>query len=443
MLKKEHIRQAIEAVSKRDPEVGYTLDEMLSMGRITPLTSHSDVLSGEDFHFLIDEKPVTVRRITFFNAGTAPIEERLLIKYGEMLRKQQYETQSAGINFHEAARDIRVSGIRFMVMHEIDYAVAQMKSGIRKADPDSGLSMTGSRISGTDSEESDKWQQIVHRLESIKKDRQDLSTYLSAEKDGVGPALCYQGALNMDAPASFVRFPYCMDALMQVAELNLEFFHVRFLLSCLAGDRGDTLFACIVNNRIEGMVYLTFKKSYLSRAVEIRYIATVRGRPVIEKDSTPRVLKGVGTLLIAGVWMVWKTLYREAKEFLLDSEVGARSFYEALGFQSRGFSEFTLRHPKGRLVTAILDMAARCPDLPGDLVDDLTLIVKEQFRILRKKGRRKHININRQLALDSIKACFQAGAHTALAETAMRELGRHQSAIPESADLFRLVDEGK
>ena len=443
MLKKEHIRQAIEALSKRDPEIGYTLDEMLSTGRIVPMAAHSDSQSGEDFHFIIDGVPVAVRRVTFFNAGTAPIEERLLIKYGEVAKKQQYVMQSTGMNFLEAARDIRESGIRFMVTHEIDHAVVQLKNRIRKADQDSCVSTAGPRTMDAKRDETGNWQQMVHRLESIKTNQQDLSTRLSVEKGDAGLDPCYQGALNIDAPALFVRFPFCMEALMQVAELNLEFFHVRFLLSCLTRGLGDSLFACIVDNRIEGMVYLTFKKAYFSRAVEIRYIATVRGRSNIEKDSLPRVLKGVGTLLVAGVWLIWKTRYREAKDLLLDSEVGARSFYEAIGFHSRGFSEFVLKHPKGRLATAILDLAARCPELPGSLVDDISSVIKEQFRILRKKGRRKHINMNRQLALDSIKACFQGGAHTALAETAMRELSRYQSAIPESADLSRLVDEGK
>jgi len=441
MLTKEHIRQAIEIVSKRDPEIGYTLDEMLSTGRIALAKSRPDSRPGEDLYFLFDGTPVTIRRIIFFNAGTVPIEEKLLIKYGEMVKKQQYAKQTPGVNFQEAARDIQASGIRFMVEHEIDHAVMQLKQRLKNPDPDCDIPFTQARRTGAHSDEADRWQETVHRYKSIKKNRHELSSYLPPGKNAASLDFCYWGALNRDERASFIRFPYCMDALMQVADINLEFFHVRFLLSCLARGLDNHLFTCIVNNRIEGMVYLTFKKSYLYRALEIQYIATVRGRPTIETDSTSRVVKGVGTLLIAGVWMVWKTHYREAKDLLLDSEVGARSFYEAIGFQSRGFSGFALKKPQGRLVKAIMGLAAHRQDLPGDLMVDITAIVKEQFRILRKKNRRQHMIIKRKLALESIQACFQAGANAALVKTVMHELNRHQRSIPESADLFRLIDE--
>ena len=439
MLKKEHIRQAIKAIFTRNPDIGYTLDEMLSAGRITLVKTLPESSSEGDFHFLFDGIPVTIRRIIFFNAGTAPIEERLLIKYGEMTRKQQFAVQTSGMNYQKAARDIRGSGIRFMVRHEIDSVIAGLKKHVGKSGPGLDIPKDGSAEIDALSDETGKWQQVIHEFQSLKTRQHDLSAYLPPGKCDAGSGLCFRGAVNRDAPALFVRFPFCMDALMQVADLNLEFFHVRFLLSCLSKGLGGQLFACIVDNRIEGMVYLTVKKSYFYRVVEIHYIATVRGRPGMETKA----VKGVGTLLLAGVWMVWKTEYREEKDLLLDSEVGARSFYEAMGFQSRGFSEFALKHPRGKLAKAILDMASRCPDLPGGVVGDITLIVKEQFRILRKRGRRQHSKIKRQLALESIHACFQAGANAALLETAMRELKRYQKAIPELADLLRPADGGK
>jgi len=443
MLKKEHIRQAIEAISNRDPEIGYTLDEMLSADRIASVELHPDSPPGGDFHFLFDGIPVTIRRIIFFNAGSAPIEERLLIKYGEMAKKQQFSMQTKGIDFHAAARDIRASGINFMVLHEIDHAVAQLKKRLKIPIPDSHAYMPEARIMGIHSDEQDMRRQMLHRLASIKKNPQDLSAYLAVEKGDAGPELCFHGAVNHETPALFVRFPYCMDALVQAADMNLEFFHIRFLLSCLARGLGDRLFVCVVDNRIEGMVYITFKKSYFYRALEVQYIATVRGGKAVGTDSTSRVLKGVGTFLIAGAWMVWKTYYREAKDLLLNSEVGARSFYETIGFKSRGFSGYFLKHPQGKLAKAILDMAAQCTDLPRGIGDDIRLIIKQQFRILRKRSRRRQRNLQRQLALESIHVCFQAGAHAALAETALRELNRYQKTIPESADLFRLADEGK
>ena len=34
MIKREHIKQAIDAISRGSPEIGYSLDEMLGMGVI-------------------------------------------------------------------------------------------------------------------------------------------------------------------------------------------------------------------------------------------------------------------------------------------------------------------------------------------------------------------------------------------------------------------------
>jgi hypothetical protein len=441
MIKKEHIRQAIEAISRRDPEVGYTLDEMLSTGRIGLVRPRPDIRPGGDFQFLFDGRPVTIRRIVFFNAGTAPIEERLLIKYGEMARKQQLGKQSAGVNFREAAQDIRASGIRFMVRHEIDRVIARLERRMRKPDPGLDIPAAGTGKMDSPSEEADPCRQLIREFEMLKINDHDLGTYLPPVNCNSGADLCFQGAVNGETSAFFVRFPFCMDTLMKVADLNLEFFHVRFLLSCLSDGFRDHLFACVVDNRIEGMAYLRFKKSYFYRVAEIRYIATLRGRSNMGTDLPVRVVKGVGTHLLAGVWMVWKTRYRAEKDLLLDSEVGARSFYEAVGFQSRGFSEFVLKRPQGKLAKAILDMAARCPDLTGGVLDDIMGIVKAQLRILCKRGDRPQVKMKRQLALEAIGAVFKPGAHTTLAESAMRELIRYQKRIPESAELFRLAQE--
>jgi hypothetical protein len=51
MLKKEHIKQAIEAIADRNAEIGYALDEMLGMGRIHLASPDAEIPAGEDFLF--------------------------------------------------------------------------------------------------------------------------------------------------------------------------------------------------------------------------------------------------------------------------------------------------------------------------------------------------------------------------------------------------------
>ncbi|GAI98462.1 unnamed protein product, partial [marine sediment metagenome] len=56
MIKRENIKQAIDAISERDPEIGYSLNEMLGTGQI-------DVpLQGDDLHFLFDRQKVPINK---------------------------------------------------------------------------------------------------------------------------------------------------------------------------------------------------------------------------------------------------------------------------------------------------------------------------------------------------------------------------------------------
>ena len=91
MIKKEHIKQAIEQIARRSPEIGYSLDEMLGMGVIDSPSEPAGPADTENFHFLFDGEKVLVNRVLFFNEGTVPIEQGLLIKYGELVKKQELQ----------------------------------------------------------------------------------------------------------------------------------------------------------------------------------------------------------------------------------------------------------------------------------------------------------------------------------------------------------------
>ena len=51
MLKREHIKQAIEAIAAREAEIGYALDETLGMGRITVPRNPAEAVDGDDLFF--------------------------------------------------------------------------------------------------------------------------------------------------------------------------------------------------------------------------------------------------------------------------------------------------------------------------------------------------------------------------------------------------------
>ena len=419
MLKKEHIKQAIEAIAKRDAEIGYALDELLSQDEIGPAAAHSDGSTGQDFHFTFNGRPARVKRVLFFNQGTVPIEERLLISYGEMIERQQFMQDSSGKSFIDAAKAIHDAGLIFLVIHEIDYALDRLQITAEKTD--------AAPASTTEKQA---------RLVAMKKERSPLSVFSDHASAHGTVEILYSGTVDKDQPAFFIRFPFCMDALKQTADSNLEFFNVRFLLSCMEKGLDQNLFACVVNNTIEGIVYLTFKKSYLYRTVEIQYIATVGGRPATDADPGRIELRGVGTFLMAGVWMLWKNCLPDAKDLLLDSEIGARRFYEGVGFEPRGLSGFIMKEPGGRLVQAILEMTGKCPDLHDRAAAEIVRMIKKQIRMLCGKKLLQKRKRARRDALESVKVCLQPDFHPALARAALEELTRLRKKIPESGQLI-------
>ena len=171
---------------------------------------------------------------------------------------------------------------------------------------------------------------------------------------------------------------------MQVADINLEFFHVRFLLACLMRGQEQRLFACIVDGRIVGMLFLALKTALFYSGLEIKYIATLRGRRSDDEEPPPR---GVGRFLVAGTWLLWKTAYSKAREIVLDSETGARRFYEHHGFVSKGPHRYVLSNPSPDLLRTILMMAENCPGLPPKVALELGDLVMQRIKLLRRHGR--------------------------------------------------------
>jgi hypothetical protein len=423
MLKKEHIKQAIDAISQRDAEIGHALDELWSRGVISPSSTLASNTTDHDLHFIFDGHPARVKRVLFFDRGSAPIEERLLIKYGEMVKQHQLTTTAGELSFLEAARAVREAGLRFLVGHEIDFAIERMKTAALNGDLDPVFAVEKSA-----------------RMEAIKEQRQPVTVSPEAPPKNSGIEILYAGTVDGGKPAFFTRFPFCMDALMQAADCNLEFFNIRFLLSCMERGLDKNLFACVTDNKIEGIVYLTLKQKYLYQAVEIQYISTVGGRPASDNDPGRKKLRGVGTFLTAGIWMLWKSRLTDAKALLLDSEIGARRFYEGVGFQKRGNSGFVMGAPGGRLAQAILEMAGSCPELPDHILAEINRLIKHQVNILRSRPLFQKRKQNRIHAVESIKICLRAGINPAIARRAREGLNRYRKKIPESDELLGTVN---
>ena len=422
MIKRENIKQAIDAISARDAEIGYSLNEMLGMGQIDVPSATNKTSERDEYYFLFDKEKVFINKFLYFNEGIVPIEQGLLIKYGEMIKKQDLLNRRDPIDYMQAAREIKETGLKLLVTHEIDYAIARIRKRLGRPEIDSNLP-------------ADK--HLISFMEKIKQDTKSREIH-RADED---PTVLYRGIVDDDTPAHFMCFPFSMDSLMQVADMNLEFFHVRFLLNCLIRGLGRNLFICSVDHRILGLVYLTLKERMFAKDLEIKFIATLRGKTGNELEQSHQPPKGVGAFLVAGVWMLWKTTNVKITEISLDSETGSRRFYEAIGFQPRGLSEYVLKEPKGYLLKAIFIMANNCQSLGSLLIEELEGYIKKQVKSLRKKVKSEEQSSDRKVIIAAVRECLKSEAHPAFAKTAMSTLIKYQGKIPEYKELFRFASE--
>ncbi|MDD5206550.1 MAG: hypothetical protein PHS17_14075 [Desulfobacterales bacterium] len=421
MIKREHIKQAIDAISMRNKEIGYSLDEMLGMGIINIASGQIESTGDESFHFLFEGQRVLVNRVLFFQEGTAPIEQGLLIKYGELVKRQEIQERGGSPEYPVALKEIHEAGLRMAVLHEMDFAVQRIEKGPR---PDKG-SATG------------RHEFLIELFERIKREDEPLSV----QETALDPPFLYKGVLSESA-AFFMCFPFCMGSLMQVADLNLEFFSIRFVLNCLLRGVERNLQACVVQDRIVGMVFLSLKEQFLRRSLEIKYIATQRGKAVVAPDSSGPP-KGVGTFLVAGVWMLARNEMQNRADIVLDAEVGARGFYETIGFESKGFSGFVLGRPRPYLLQALLGMARHTPDLQQSTVEEIARIIKRHVKGLRKKPSTEKDLSERRTMIECVRECLMPDSKHEFMDAAIQGLLKYSGKIMESEDLLRYASELK
>ncbi len=122
------------------------------------------------------------------------------------------------------------------------------------------------------------------------------------------------------------------------------------------------------------MIFLEPKTNFLKQSLEIKYLATVGGLAQILPDPRLKKVRGVGTFLVAGAWLLWKSCFPKAGELVLSAEIGATRFYRSIGFRRRRPFEYVLEAPAGFLLRSILVMvnnlcqsrrrAARCDRRP-------------------------------------------------------------------------------
>jgi len=413
MIKREHIKQAIDAISSRDPDIGYSLDEMLGMGLIDIPSGHEN-REGDSFYFLFNGEKVLVNRVLFFNEGIVPVEQGLLIKYGELAKKQELEERGGSRAFLDSFSEIHRCGLHRLVIHEIDRALARLRRNGGESSPQ---------------HQGD----LVAFLEKLKENSGALTVDDSM--------VLYRGVVDTSTPAYFMPFPFTLDTLMQVADINMEFFHVRFILNCLVRGVERNLLACVSESNVLGLIFLSLKEQVFKRDLEIKYLATLRGKTWDGDKSRFKVPKGVGTFLVAGVWLLWKNHMPNLKELVLDSELGARQFYESVGFSARGLAGYSLKEPKGYLLRAILSMSHQGRELGKETIEEIQKLIGKQIKTLRRKARGEKGASERKAAIASILECLKPEAKREFSEAACTHLAKYRKKIPEFQEMIQYVME--
>lgn len=430
MIKRETIKQAINAIAFRDPEAGYVLNDLLGAGHIDIPPADRAVTPNGDFIFLVQDRPVTVKRYLFFNEGTVPIERGLLIKYGELLAKSAFQELKPGLSYKEAARKTREAGLKYLVCHEIDDAVLRLQKHLNTA---SEKKASGRKPSA------ETCSALISFFEHLKKEPESpdvLKQYLSREDNA---SIRYQSIVQQSIPVLFVPFPYTLNTLMQVADINFEFFHVRFLLNCLIQGSQNSLFMSIAEQSITGMLFLDFKKQLLQKQIEVVYVATVMGRgEKVDSPETPAV-KGAGSVLMAGTWILWKTRHPDYKEIFLDSEIAARSFYDRMGFHSRGLSQFVMGPPEPYLLKHIIRMLSHMDNLPAGLKREIQKLIDKYAKVLVKQCSSHEEERYRRTVVDLLHECLRVGSKHNFTDTAVRALHRYQKEAVDIEALMKMV----
>jgi hypothetical protein len=395
---------------------------MLGMGMIHVAPESTESPGGDNFYLLFEGQRILVNRILFFQEGTAPIEQGLLIRYGELVKRQEIQERGGSPDYPAALKEIHEAGLRMAVLHEMDYAIERIEKGPR---PD--------RESTRGRDEF-----LIELLERIKQE----DAALSVQETAPDTRYLYKGVLSESA-AFFMCFPFCMGSLMQAVDLNLEFFSIRFILNCLLRGVERNLHACVFQNRIVGLIFLSLKEQFLKRSLEIKYIATQRSKGAEPQDSSSGPPRGVGTFLVAGVWMLVRNEMQKPADIVLDAEVGARGFYETIGFESRGFAGFVLGRPRPYLLQAILGMARHIPDLRPRTVAEIARIIKRHVKALRKRPSMEKDLSERKAMIECVRECLMPDSRHEFMDAAIQGLLRYRKRILEAEDLLRYASELK
>ena len=400
MIRSRHLQAAVKRIGRRDPRIAEALSEDIAAGRIRPFDRGKSASPGGDPVLLLKDRRATVRRYLFFRDGVDALVPHLLIHGGREAEARRIEAEGEDPRSPEGEARCLRAGLDRLVDHELDDALDRVRRR-----------RIGKAPGGTEA-----------RLLAMKRPGPDPSPRDGDDASGI----LFEGVVDHDRPALVTAFPFTRPALRDLAALNLEYFSVRFVLDRLLRGQEHRLFACMMEGRVKGAVYTGLREDLRGRALEIRYIATARGRPGETSGPGPAPVKGAGTLLVAGVWLMMRAIRPRVEVLVLDAELGVSGFYELLGFRRSKPHEYLLRHPEGRLLTALIGIADRTRRIDERAFRAVVAEVRRAVRRLRREDRSEPARSRRRGRIAAIETALNTRQRPEIAETAGGSVARRR-----------------
>ena len=418
VIAREHLAEAVDVIARRDSTVGHALREFLGTGRLRARPR------AEVPTFELDDVPTTVRRHQWIHQGTPALAERLVLAFGEWRVRQEQPDSSSAHERDRARRQARRAGLETLLEFALAAAEDRARDLMEHAPADGQLAAN------------------FTLLEDLHAD------FPSATMpwDTTQPDVFFKGVVDVDTAALFCRFPFTRDSLRQVADRNLEFFSLHFVLDHLLRGEHRNLFCCVVHGRLVGLMTVRSVLEQGRTELEVQWLATSRGGPTGAPLRGEWVHRGAGAMLLAGAWLLWKLYEPRLTGLVVQSEPTAAAFYESLGFTHAMVNVYHLDDPRGHFLRNIVAMANRIDHLPDDVQREISFMVKRQARALiaaevSNPYPRPDTETRRLAGAFFFEECFRAHRARPWAGEAVAVLVERAQGLPWGEELLRCAHE--
>lgn len=416
MIQRQHLAEAIDEIARHDATAGHALRQFLATDRLMARPE------AEVPTFELDGTATTVRRHQWIHQGMPALVERLVLAFGQWRARQDLPTTPA--HRERSRRLAHRAGLEYVL--DFCLARAEQRAIARmEADPLDGRAAA-----------------CVTLLEDLHGGFPgDLMPWNPAH-----PEVFFKGVVDVDTAALFCQFPYTRDSLLQVADRNLEFYNLQFVLDHLLAGEEARLFCCVVHGRLVGLMTVRSVVEHGRAEMEVQWLATSRGGPTGNPVRGEWVHRGAGAMLLAGAWLLWKLYEPRLTGLVVQSEPTASAFYESLGFTHAMTNVYHLDDPRGHFLRNIVAMANRIDELPVEVQREISFMVKRQACALiaaevSNPYPRPDTETRRLAGAFFLEECFRAKRTRPWAGEAVAVLVQRAQGLPWGEELLRCAHE--